>query len=106
MSACEPVESWIVSDPAPPSKVSLFPSPALTIFIVSAAPPPLRVSVPAPPVIVKASVWFVRSTLEPSAWALTISTFCNLLSVVNVWTPEDNCKVSDPAPPLTVSALP
>ena len=44
VKAWDPVESWIISDPAPPSIVSLFPSPALRIFIVSAFPPPLMLS--------------------------------------------------------------
>ena len=50
----DPAASFKVSEPDPPSMVSLLPSPALVICIVSLPIPAIKVSVLALPVIVYA----------------------------------------------------
>ena len=97
-----PESTLNVSLPDPPSKVS---PPAFPV-IISSPPPPLSTSALPAPSIVKFSVWLVKSSVEPDALASILLIFFNLLSVVKVCVPADNCRVFVPALPSTVSLLP
>ena len=79
--------------------------PALAV-IISFPLPPLRTSVPAAPSIVKASVWFVRSILEPEAFAETVWIFESLELSVKEGAPADSKRELVPLPPFIVSASP
>ena len=58
------------------------------------------------PSIVKFSVWFVKSSVEPDPLASILLTFFSLLSVVKECVPADNSKVFVPPLPSIVSLLP
>ena len=74
--------------------------------MVSTLSPPVIISAPLPPVIVKISDWSVRTSVPPDAFVLIVSIFARLPSVEKVCVPVERTRVSSPPEPSNLSASP